>query len=100
MLLDGMAARTPVGASDIEAFKTVTQDGRSARLFENRNPSALAEWLTHTLEAGPATDGFIEAGIERAEEFSMRVQAGTYVSLYEALANGDVPPAMDDRGLR
>ena len=93
VLLEGMAARTPVVASNIAAFNMVAQAGKSATLFENRNPPALADALTATLEGGEAVDTRIQAGIHRAQEYSMKVQASSYVSLYEALANGDVPPS-------
>ncbi len=93
VLLEGMAARTPVVASDIAAFKMVAEGGKSALLFENRDPTALAASLNTTLEGGEMVRARTQAGIRRAEDYSMKAQASSYVSLYEALANGDVPPS-------
>lgn len=100
VLLEGMAARTPVVASDIAAFSMVAESGKSANLFENRNSAALARALNSTLEGGDEVRARTRAGIQRAQEFSMTRQASAYVSLYEALANGDVPPSGDHGGLR
>ena len=100
VLLEGMAAQTPVVASDIEAFRTVAEDGRSARLFANRNPASLAEALNETLVGGEEVHLRVANGIERADQFSMKLQASAYRSMYEALANGTVPSSPGSRGLR
>ncbi|MFW2380367.1 MAG: glycosyltransferase family 4 protein, partial [Acidimicrobiales bacterium] len=49
VLLEGMAARTPVVASDIAAFRFVAQQGACATLFENGSPERLAEALSAAL---------------------------------------------------
>ncbi|NNE95303.1 MAG: glycosyltransferase family 4 protein [Acidimicrobiales bacterium] len=92
VLLEGMAAGTPVVASDIEAFRDVTGEGSSATLFENRNAPALAAALDRALEGGPEIDSRRDAGRLRAQQFSMKEQARRYVELYEVLAEGGVPP--------
>lgn len=85
VLLEGMAARTPVVASDIGAFRVVAGDGRSATLFENGNPTALAAAVEEALAFGPAIQARVAAGIDRADEFSMDRQAEVYLSLYRRL---------------
>ncbi len=85
VLLEGMAARTPVVASDIEAFRAVSDEGRAARLFENRNPRALANALTEALEFGAETQARRDAGVDRATEFSMARQASAYLAIYRNL---------------
>ncbi len=92
VLLEGMAARTPVVASDIPAFQFVAQDGACATLFENRNPRALAAAIETALAGGELIERRIHAGIARAQTYSMRAQAEVYTGIYEALANGRVPP--------
>ncbi len=93
VLLEGMAARTPVVASDIAAFRFVAQDGACATLFDNRKPKALASALIEALDRGQPIQDRITAGVKRANEYSMKVQASEYAKLYEVLANGDVPPS-------
>lgn len=85
VLLEGMAARTPVVASDIPAFREVAAAGRSARLFENRSPSALASALCESLEAGPGVADRVRAGVLRAAEFSMATQAKAYLEIYHGV---------------
>ena len=46
ILLEAMAAGTPVVASDLEAFRRVLDGGRAGRLFRTGDPDALvARWL-------------------------------------------------------
>lgn len=85
VLLEGMAAGTPVVASDIPAFREVAGAGRSALLFENRNPSALAGALCESLEAGSAVADRVQAGVLRAAEFSMANQAKAYLEVYRGV---------------
>ena len=42
VLLEAMAARHAVVASDIDAFRRVLDDGRAGRLFANGDPADLA----------------------------------------------------------
>jgi phosphatidylinositol alpha-mannosyltransferase len=50
ILLEAMAARTPVVASDIEAFRRVLAGGSAGRLFPTGDPVALADALTDVLD--------------------------------------------------
>ncbi|CAO5168226.1 Phosphatidyl-myo-inositol mannosyltransferase [Frankia sp. AiPs1] len=49
VLLEAMAAGTPVVASDLDAFRRVLDDGRAGRLFEVGDPGRLAEVLAEVL---------------------------------------------------
>jgi phosphatidylinositol alpha-mannosyltransferase len=100
VLLEGMAARTPVVASDIAAFRFVAQEGRCATMFENRNPSDLAASLLAALERGPVVEDRVVAGTQRVAQYSMDVQASRYAQLYTALANRGVPPGPPGPPLR
>src|SRR3954454_13818181 len=51
VLLEAMAADTPVVASDIEAFRRVLDDGRAGRLFPVGDSPALAEVLIDVLSS-------------------------------------------------
>ena len=85
VLLEGMAARTPVVASDLEAYRITTRDGSDAALFATGDVEQLARTLMETLERGPAVEERIERGWERAVEHSMQRLARAYVLRYERI---------------
>jgi phosphatidylinositol alpha-mannosyltransferase len=85
VLLEGMAAGTPVVASDLEAYRRTSRDGADAALFETGSPVDLARALLETLEGGADVDGRTERGRERAAEHSMRRLALAYVERYERI---------------
>ncbi len=86
VLLEGMAARTPVVASDLEAYRVTSGDGQDAALFATGDPTSLAKALLNSLERGPAVERQIESGFERAEALSMDRLADLYISRYQQLA--------------
>lgn len=83
VLLEGMAAGTPVVASDLDAYRLTTGDGADARLFPTGDAEALASALVESLEAGPDVIRRVSSGRERAEAHSMRRVAEAYVAHYE-----------------
>lgn len=85
VLLEGMAAGTPVAASDIDGYRHVAGDGRYARLSPPGDAEALAKSLAELLAGGPAVDALVEAGCQRADEFSMARLARLYAGLYDGL---------------
>ncbi len=86
VLLEGMAARTPVVASDLEAYRVTSADGRNAGLFSTGDPTSLAKALLHSLERGQDVEQRIENGFERAEMLSMDRLADLYIARYQQLA--------------
>lgn len=86
VLLEAMAAGTPVVASDLPAYRVVADDGRCGHLFRTGDPSDLAKSVLATLDGGLKIDAQVQAGLERAEEFSMDKLAATYLARYEAIA--------------
>ena len=83
VLLEGMAAGTPVVASDIAGYRNVARPGLEARMVAPGDPGALAKAIEATLERGPETEQMVRSGLERAERFSMESLARRYVELYE-----------------
>lgn len=83
VLLEGMAAGTPVVASDLPGYRNVARAGVDAQLVEPGDPVALAAALRVALagEAGAQ----VQCGTERADEFSMDNLARRYVELYERI---------------
>lgn len=89
VLLEGMAARTPVVASDIEAYRLTSRDGRDVTLFRSGDPIDLARALNDALAGGPQICERVASGVERAEEFSMDRLADRYIERYHALLKSE-----------
>ena len=85
VLLEAMAAETPVVASDLEAYQLTSRGGRDAQLFETGDAAALAKAILRSIELGPDIVRRIESGRERAAEFSMDRLAACYIERYERL---------------
>jgi phosphatidylinositol alpha-mannosyltransferase len=85
VLLEAMAAGTPVVASDIGAYDKVARGGQDALLASVGDPSDLAKALLRALEGGPDVAAIVESGRQRADEFSMAALAERYHQLYQRL---------------
>lgn len=85
VLLEGMAAGTPVVASDLPAYRVVATDGTSATLFNTGDSDLLAKALLEAIGRGSVIEDRIERGRQRADEFSMSRLADAYISRYRTL---------------
>ncbi len=83
VLLEAMAAGTPVVASDIEAFRVVSRTGRDAVLTPPGDAEALAAALNQVLQGVNGVTERIESGRRRVEEFSMVRLAEEYLWRYQ-----------------
>ncbi len=83
VLLEGMAAGTPVVASAIEGYQNVARAGRDALLVPPGDVKALRDALRRVFDDGALRDRLVAAGRQRADEFSMRRLAERYLELYE-----------------
>jgi phosphatidyl-myo-inositol alpha-mannosyltransferase len=85
VLLEAMAAGTPVVASDIDGYRNVATDGVDACLVPPDEPGALGDALAGVL-ADPSLAASLVAGAQaKAERFSMHHLAERYVELYERI---------------
>jgi phosphatidylinositol alpha-mannosyltransferase len=85
ILLEAMAADTPVVASDIEAFRRVLDDGRAGTLFPVGDPEALAAALAGLLRDTAAREELVERGREVVRAYDWPVVAQAVVQVYEAV---------------
>ncbi|MGI9621383.1 MAG: glycosyltransferase family 4 protein [Acidimicrobiales bacterium] len=92
VLLEAMAARTPVVASDIAGYAGLARGGQDAVLVPAGDCAALGAALESTLAGGAEVERRVDSGCERAEEFSMDRLAARYLNLYEK-AIGSAPAA-------
>ena len=97
VLLEAMAAGTPIVASDIHGYKGVVRRGREALLVPPREPKPLAAAIARLLRDDELRAAMSAAGSARALEFSWeRVTAkvdGYYGTVIRRLAaQGQLPP--------
>ncbi len=83
VLLEGMASGTPVVASDLPGYRAVAGDGRYAALFPPGDVDALAATLQAVLgDVDGRAKALVEAGAERADQYSMDRLAEAYLGCY------------------
>lgn len=85
VLLEAMAARTPIVASSLSGYTNVARAGRDAVLVEPGDSRALADALWSVLSSPQRCEELVESGMERAEEFSMDRLAERYAAIYAEL---------------
>jgi phosphatidylinositol alpha-mannosyltransferase len=86
VLLEGMAAQTPVVASDLPGYRNVARSGADALLVPPGDAVALADALRGVLDDSRCADALVSSGQQRAEEFSMGNLARRYLDLYRQVA--------------
>jgi len=83
VLLEAMAAGTPLVASNLTGYRHVARDGREAVLVPPGDPAALASSLAALLDDPGRRDALRAEGQTRAEEFSLARLADRLVERYE-----------------
>ena len=91
VLLEGMAASTPVVASDLPGYRNVAEPDVHALLVPPGEPAALAGALRRVLDDATLASALVEAGDARAAELSMDRLAERYVEVYQQVLSR--PPA-------
>jgi phosphatidylinositol alpha-mannosyltransferase len=86
VLLEAMAASTPIVASDLPGYANVARAGTDALLVPPGDAGALADALRRVLTDPAMARELVTAGESRAGAFSMDLLAECYVSLYEGIA--------------
>jgi phosphatidyl-myo-inositol alpha-mannosyltransferase len=97
VLIEAMAARTPIVASDLPGYRNVARPGRDAVLVPPDDPEALAAGLRGVLSDDVAAEELRRRGAERADRFSMDRLARRYLALYTELHHGELGRRMAER---
>jgi phosphatidyl-myo-inositol alpha-mannosyltransferase len=85
VLLEAMAAGTPIVATDLPGYANVARPDREALLVPPGDAGALAAALRRVLQDGDCAARLVDAGTQRAEELSMDRLAERYLHLYDRL---------------
>jgi phosphatidylinositol alpha-mannosyltransferase len=89
VLLEAMAASTPIVASDLPGYSNVARPGKDALLVPPGDGAALAGALRRVLEDADIAARLVQSGGRRADEFSMARLADLYVARYNRLLDRD-----------
>lgn len=88
ILLEAMAARTPIVASDIAAFSRVLDAGRAGRQFATGDPAALADALAEVLDDASLREQLVTAGAEVVAPYDWGVIVSDVLRVYELAIAG------------
>jgi phosphatidylinositol alpha-mannosyltransferase len=90
VLVEAMAAGTPVVASELDAFRRVLLDGAAGRLVPVDDDAALAAGLIEMLDDSPegraVRERYIEAACEAVRRYDWSVVARQIMRVYETVA--------------
>ena len=86
VLVEAMAAGTPVVASDLHAFRRVLRDGDAGRLVPVEDGAALAAGLVTVLENDQLAKRYVAAGAEAVRRYDWSVVANQIMQVYETVA--------------
>ena len=86
VLLEAMAASTPVVASDLHGYANVARAGRDALLVPPGDARALSGALLTVLDGAGLAAELVASGEQRAQGFSMDRLAERYLELYASIA--------------
>lgn len=91
VLLEAMAASTPIVASDLPGYRNVARRDKEALLVPPGDPVALAAAVNRLLDSPEQARGLVAAGDARAAEFSMDHLAERYLDLYDDARSRRMP---------
>jgi len=86
VLVEAMAAGTPVVASDLRAFRQVLRDGEAGLLVAVDDSAALADGLIAVLENEALAKRYAAAGSHAVRRYDWSVVASQIMQVYETVA--------------
>jgi phosphatidyl-myo-inositol alpha-mannosyltransferase len=90
VLVEAMAAGTPVVASDLDAFRRVLSDGEVGSLVPVGEAAALADALIEVLDNDLLRQRYVAAGSEAVRRYDWSVVASQIMRVYETVAGSGV----------
>jgi phosphatidylinositol alpha-mannosyltransferase len=90
VLVEAMAAGTPVVASDLPAFRRVLMDGTAGRLVPVDDADEMAAGLIEVLDDEAARQRYVEAGNEAVRRYDWSVVERQVMRVYETVAGAGV----------
>ncbi|MCX2932884.1 glycosyltransferase family 4 protein [Mycobacterium sp. CVI_P3] len=88
VLVEAMAAGTPVVASDLDAFRRVLLDGEAGRLVPVDDSAALADALIEVLDDEALRRRYVAAAEVAVRRYDWPVVADQIMRVYETVAGG------------
>jgi phosphatidyl-myo-inositol alpha-mannosyltransferase len=86
VLVEAMAAGTPVVASDLHAFRRVLRNDDAGRLVPVEDSAALAAGLVAVLEDDQLAKRYVAAGADAVRRYDWSVVANQIMRVYETVA--------------
>jgi phosphatidyl-myo-inositol alpha-mannosyltransferase len=86
VLVEAMAAGTPVVASELDAFRRVLRDGEIGRLVPVGDGAALADALVAVLDNDVLRERYVAAGSQAVGRYDWSVVASQIMRVYETVA--------------
>ena len=86
VLVEAMAAGTPVVASNLDAFRRVLEDGSAGMLVPIEDPAALAEALITVLCDHELRTRYVDAASAAVRQYDWHVVADDILMVYETVA--------------
>jgi phosphatidyl-myo-inositol alpha-mannosyltransferase len=86
VLVEAMAAGTPVVASDLHAFRRVLCNGDAGRLVPVEDSAALAAGLVAVLQNDQLARRYVAAGADAVRRYDWSVVANQIMRVYETVA--------------
>ncbi len=86
VLVEAMAAGTPVVASDLDAFRRVLLDGRAGRLVPVDDSAALAAALIEVLDDAEERERLVACAGEAVQRYDWSVVSRQILRVYETVA--------------
>jgi phosphatidyl-myo-inositol alpha-mannosyltransferase len=90
VLVEAMAAGTPVVASDLDAFRRVLSDGEVGSLVPVGEAAALADALIEVLDNDLLRQRYVAAGSEAVRRYDWSVVASQIMRVYETVAGSGI----------
>jgi phosphatidylinositol alpha-mannosyltransferase len=90
VLVEAMAARTAVVASDLHAFRRVLLDGAAGKLVPVDDSEAMASALIEVLTDDILRDRYVEAAAEAVQRYDWSVVASQIMRVYETVAGAGI----------